>query len=195
MSSNIMIVQGHPDPAGEHFCHGLEQAYREGAEAAGHEVRGVNVARLSFPMLSRREDWYGELPESLQESRQMLEAANLLVLIYPLWLGTMPAILKAYIEQLFRPGIALQDSESDQDWPRQLLAGKRCRIVVTMGMPARIYRWVYRAHSLRSLERNILKFCGIKPVRESLFGMVEAVSDSKRQQWLAQMRELGRKAI
>jgi hypothetical protein len=27
-----------------------------------------------------------------------------------------------------------------------------------MGMPAAVYRWFYRAHSLKSLERNILGF-------------------------------------
>lgn len=47
------------------------------------------------------------------------------------------------------------------------------------------------AHSLKSLERNILKFAGIVPVSESLFGMVDEVHASKREQWLDQMRALG----
>ena len=39
-----------------------------------------------------------------------------------------------------------------------------------MGMPVLAYRWWFGAHSLKSLERNILKFAGIRPVKESLFG-------------------------
>jgi len=64
---------------------------------------------------------------------------------------------------------------------------------VTMGMPALAYRWLYGAHSLKSLERNILKFAGISPVRENLFGLVDAASDAKRRKWLEKIESLGRK--
>ena len=60
-----------------------------------------------------------------------------------------------------------------------------------MGMPAFVYRWYFGAHSLKSLERNILKFCGIGPIRESLVGTVEAASGAGREKWLAKMRALG----
>jgi putative NADPH-quinone reductase len=43
------------------------------------------------------------------------------------------------------------------------------------------------------LERNILGFVGITPIRESLFGNVEVVSDAKRAKWLRKMEALGRK--
>jgi putative NADPH-quinone reductase len=77
---------------------------------------------------------------------------------------------------------------------KKLLTGKSARIVVTMGMPAFVYRWYFRAHSLKSLERNILSFCSIGPIRESLIGMVEANSDAKWMAELQKMRELGRRA-
>ena len=63
-----------------------------------------------------------------------------------------------------------------------------------MGMPALAYRWYFGAHGLKSLERSILGFCGIRPIRESLFGMVEAADDRKRERWLATMRTHGRGA-
>ena len=63
-----------------------------------------------------------------------------------------------------------------------------------MGMPALVYRWYFGARGLKSLERNVLGFCGIRPIRESLFGVVEAAGDAKRQQWLERMREQGRNA-
>ncbi|HSF48541.1 MAG TPA: NAD(P)H-dependent oxidoreductase, partial [Burkholderiales bacterium] len=82
-------------------------------------------------------------------------------------------------------------SESGKTW-RKLLAGKSARVVVTMGMPAFVYRWYFGAHSLKSLERNILGFCGIGPIKESLIGMIEAPNSARRQKWLAKMRQLGR---
>jgi putative NADPH-quinone reductase len=51
------------------------------------------------------------------------------------------------------------------------LAGKGARIIVTTGMPAPIYRWYFGAHSLKSLERNILGFCGFGPIKESLISL------------------------
>jgi putative NADPH-quinone reductase len=59
-----------------------------------------------------------------------------------------------------------------------------------MGMPALVYRFFFGAHSLKSLERNILKFCGIGPISETLIGSVET-SAAKRQAWLETMRQLG----
>jgi putative NADPH-quinone reductase len=60
-------------------------------------------------------------------------------------------------------------------------------------MPAFFYRWYFRAHSLKSLKRNVLGFCGIAPIRTSVIGMVEG-SDKKRRRWIDEMRALGRDA-
>lgn len=188
----IMVIQGHPDPVEEHLCHALERAYSEAAIAAGHEVRVIAVSKLDFPLLRSQKAFHGPLPEALEVSKEALQWADHLLIIYPLWLGTMPALLKAYIEQLFRPGVAI--SENAEGWPRSLLKHKSCHIVVTMGMPAFAYRLFFRAHSLRSLERNILRFSGIKPVRDTLIGMVDSADEQRREKWFARMRRLGKSA-
>jgi putative NADPH-quinone reductase len=193
MSKHIAIIQGHPDAEGKHLGHALAAAYAKGAEEAGHTVKVINVAGLEFPLLRSKEDFeQGKPPDSIRQAQEIISSSEHLVIFYPLWLGAMPALLKGFLEQVFRPSFVSGGSETGKSWKRPL-SGKSARIVVTMGMPAFIYRWYYLAHSLRSLERNILKFCGIKPVKESLFGMVEAVSDAKREKWLEQMHRLGRK--
>ena len=103
----------------------------------------------------------------------------------------MPAYLKAFLEQVFRPGFAAIKSKGGEPW-QKLLTGKTAHIVITMGMPTFIYRWYFLAHSLKSLERNILGFCGIKPTHETLIGMIESIDDNKRKQWLDKMERLGR---
>jgi len=184
----IAIIQGHPDPAGHHLCHALADAYAEGA--AAHEVRRVDVARLDFPWLRTKEEFeQGALPPALGPAQQAIGAADHLLIVYPLWLGTMPAVLKAFFEQVFRPGFAHESGAGG--WPKKRFGRKSARIAVTMGMPALIYRWYFRAHGLKSLERNILRFSGIHPIRESLFGAVEAAGEAKRQCWFANMRALG----
>jgi putative NADPH-quinone reductase len=152
-------------------------------------VDRIEVAKLEFPWLKTKEAFEkGPLPPSLETAAAAIKAADHLLIVYPLWLGTMPAILKAFLEQIVRPGLAFQ---YDGKWGKKLLAGKTARIVVTMGMPTFIYRWYFGAHGLKSLERSILAFCGIKTVAENLFGTIETVSAAKRRKWLAAMYEAG----
>lgn len=187
MARRIAIIQGHPDPRGNHFGHALAEAYAQGAEAAGHEQRRIEVAQLDFPLLRTKEDWErGEPPAPMRQAQETIAWADHLVILYPLWGGEMLALLKAFFEQAFRPGFAFKMEPGEK-----LLAGRTARIIVTMGMPALFYRWYYRAHSLKSLERNILGFSGIGPIRASLIGMVEG-SDARRRKWLETMRTLGR---
>ena len=84
--------------------------------------------------------------------------AEHLVLLFPLWLGDMPALVKGFLEQVARPGFAFK-AEGSNPFAHKGLAGRSARVVVTMGMPALLYRWYFRAHSVKSLERNIQVPC------------------------------------
>lgn len=190
-SKRILILQGHPDSTAPHFCHALAEAYAAGAVAAGHELRQVDVAWLDFPLLRSKQDWeHGMLPASLLEAQQAIAWCEHLVIFFPLWLGEMPALLKGFLEQVARPGFAFK-SEGGNPLAHKALSGRSARVVVTMGMPALVYRYFYRAHSLKSLERNILGFVGIAPIKETLIGMIEGMDEAQRQKWLDKLRALG----
>jgi putative NADPH-quinone reductase len=189
----ILIVQGHPDATTPHFCHALAAAYAEGARAAGHEVRAVNVSELDFPLLRSRAEWeQGELPPALADAQRDIGWCQHLVLFFPLWLGGMPALLKGLLEQVLRPGFAMPRT-GEGSITSKLLAGRSARIVVTMGMPALVYRWFFRAHSLKALERSILGLVGFAPIHETLVGMIEGLSGDDRQRWLGKLEKLGRR--
>lgn len=192
MHRRITIIQGHPDPSDQRFGHALAEAYAQGAKETGYEVRLIEVAKLDFPLLRTQEEWKsGTLPDSLQEAQDAIGWAEHLVFFFPLWLGTMPALLKAFLEQVARLGFAIGGGERGK-MPMQLLRGKSARIVVTMGMPAFLYRWYFLAHGLKGLERNVLGFAGITPIRETLIGMVDASEKTNREKWLPKLRALGR---
>ena len=153
----------------------------------------VRIAALDFPLLRRQAEFqHGEVPQALGPATAAILAADHIVFVFPLWLGTMPALLKAFLEQVFRAGTAFDYGEGG--FPKKLLAGKSARLVVTMGMPAFLYRWYFGAHALKGMERNILNFVGIRPVRETLLGNVEGVGDKTREGWITMMRELGGRA-
>ncbi|MBI3368532.1 MAG: NAD(P)H-dependent oxidoreductase [Burkholderiales bacterium] len=191
----ILVIQGHPDPAGGHYNHALAEAYARGASDAGHAVRRVELAKLDFPLLRSQADWRaGTLPPALKAAQDEITWANHLVLMFPLWLGDMPALLKGFLEQVARPGFAFK-AEGGNPFAAKGLSGRSARVIVTMGMPALLYRLYFRAHSVASLERNILGFVGIAPVRRTLIGGIEAMSDAARARWLARVERLGGQGI
>jgi len=188
----ILIIQGHPDRSKPHLGHALADAYLQGARNAGHEVRSIDVAELEFPLLRSQHDWEtGPVPATLEPAQDAIRWATHIALFFPLWLGDMPALLKGFLEQVARPGFAFRYAEGKSPFSSKGLTGRSARVVVTMGMPALVYRWIFRAHSVKSLERNILGFVGISPVNETLIGMVANLDEKRSGRLLARMRKLG----
>jgi putative NADPH-quinone reductase len=188
----IVILQGHPDGSPARFLRALARAYLDAARAEGHEVRIINLASLEFPLLKTSKDWLSGKPvQCIRAAQELIGWANHIVLFYPLWMGDMPALVKAFLEQVLRPGFAMR-IEKDGRW-RTLLGGRSARIVVTMGMPASVYRWYFAAHSLKSLERNTLGFCGVAPIRHTLIGNAEGCGVVKRALHLRKLQALGRR--
>lgn len=197
MPRRILVVLGHPDGNPKRLCRVLADAYVEGARSAGHEVRLIDIATLDFPILRAMEEFTEwRLPVTLEDAAQAIKDADHLVFVFPLWLGTMPALLKAFLEQVMRPGIAFAYPEAGKSgFARTLLKGRSARVVVTMGMPASFYRFWYLGHGIAGMRRNILNFVGISPVRETLFGIVEGAGDAKRRKWIEQVGALGKCAV
>lgn len=179
MGKRVLIIDGHPDATRKRLVHALADHYASAAEAGGHLVQVVRLCDLDFPWLRSAKEFEARPLGMIGSQQEHIRWADHLVIIYPLWLGSMPALLKAYLEQVMRPGFAFAYGKGKR-LPKKLLAGKSARIVVTMGMPSMFFRLYYRSHSVRSLARNILGFVGFKPVRVSLVGGVESMSAKAR---------------
>jgi putative NADPH-quinone reductase len=172
MNKKILVIDAHPDPARGRLVHALAERYASAARTAGHLVKVVRVCDLEFPWLRSAKEFASSPVATIGSQQEHFRWADHVVILYPLWLGSMPALLKAYLEQVLRPGFAFAYGKG-KGLPKKLLAGKSARIVVTMGMPSLFYRLYYRSHSVRSLARNILGFVGFKPVKVFLIGNAE----------------------
>lgn len=191
MRKRILLIQGHPDLSERHLCHALEDAYANAATAAGYEIRRIHVGAIDFPLLKSQSDWEkGAVPANLVQAQADIKWSEHMVLFFPLWLGDMPALLKGFLEQVARPGFAF-NGDAKNPLVKKGLTGRSARIVVTMGMPALLYRWYFRAHSIKSLERNILGFVGIAPISKTLIGLVGNMQPAAATKWLKEMGELG----
>lgn len=190
MPGNICIIQGHPHGGGAHLCHAIADAYADGAKLAGAKVRRIDLGTMDIPLLTNPADFGSAPPESILSAQRAIKQSDHLVIIYPIWLGTMPALVKAFFEQLCRNNFALEQ-DAKGGWPRQMLKGKSARVIVTMGMPAAAYRLFFGEHGVKAFESSILGMAGIKPVRETLVGAVGAMTRNNAEALLARMRRLG----
>lgn len=190
--AKIAVVVGHAQQ--DSFCEALGEAYRRGAQGAGHSVDLFVLSRMSFdPILHDGYRKEQPLEPDLQRAYAALAGCNHLVLIFPLWCGDMPAILKGFLERVLQPDlIKRQKTEHEMNW--RIFRDKSARIVMTMGMPVSVYRFWYGPHALKLLKRNILHFIGIKPVHDTLFGMIGTSKMEQRKGWLGKVEALGRDA-
>jgi putative NADPH-quinone reductase len=189
----IALIQGHPNPGRAQYGHALADAYLRGATASGHTVKSIEVAELSFPLLRSQADWgKGTLPPTLQPAQEIIGWADHLVIIFPLWLGTTPALLQAFFEQVLRPSFAFHCSPGGVGI-QPALKGKSARVVVTMGMPAFLCRWFFFAPGVSNFRRYVLGSCGIGPIHGTYIGKVEAKDSRAREQWLVKLQKLGSK--
>jgi putative NADPH-quinone reductase len=187
--TRIAIVVGQPKH--KSFCEALAEAYRRGAEASGHEVRLFVLANMSFdPILHEGFDRPQKLEPDLAEAQAAIIWAEHLVLIFPLWFGSMPALLNGFFERVYEPGVMAEKRAVGGGF-RPLMKGRSARIIITMNMPSLVYRYYFGAHALKLIKRNILGFVGFGPIRSRLYGMVEGVNDARRRGWLAEVEAMG----
>jgi NAD(P)H dehydrogenase (quinone) len=187
--SRIAIIVGHARK--DTYCEALGEAYRRGAKAGGHNATLFVTLKMMFdPILHEGFTIIQPLEHDLQVAHDAIMVADHLVLIFPLWLGTLPAIFKGFLERVLQPDLV---EPSKKGKFTKIFKGKSARVIMTMGMPDFIYRWYFGAFALRMLKRNILGFVGVSPVRSTIHGMIEAVTPETRQSWLADAEAMGRK--
>lgn len=187
----IVIINGHPNK--DSFCFALAKAYKQGAEKSGAEVREIVITDLQFnPNLQFGYQKRTELEPDLFKAWEMIQWADHLVWIHPVWWGGLPAITKGFIDRLFLPGMAFKYKENSVWWD-QLLKGKTARIIMTLDQPGWYYRLFYGRPSTNQLRKSTLQFCGIKPVRVTYVGIIKTSNEKKRSTWLDTVQVLGQK--
>jgi NAD(P)H dehydrogenase (quinone) len=187
----ITIINGHPNK--DSFNFGVAAAYKEGAEESGAEVREIVIRDLDFnPNLQFGYQKRMELEPDLVKAWEMIQWADHLVWIHPVWWGGLPAVAKGFIDRLFLPGMAYKYRENSVWWDK-LLKGKTGHIITTLDQPGWYYRLFFGRPSVNQLKRSTLEYCGVSPVRVTYVGIIRNSKEEQRSHWLKKVRELGRK--
>ena len=183
----ILLILASPSGS---FGAALAEAYASAARQSGHDVRQLELERLQFdPLL--RQGYRSEQPlePDLLAARQAIEWAGHLVFVYPIWWGSVPALLKGFLDRVLLPGFAFR-YRAGQAFPERLLGGRSAQLLVTMDTPPWYFRWIFRAPGIQQMKKTTLEFCGIRPVAVRCFGPLLGASPARRAAWLAQARAL-----
>lgn len=192
MSKNITVILGHPDSTS--FCGALAETYAKSAAEAGHAVKLFKLGEIAFdPILHHGYNKRQELEPGLKELQEAITWAKHLVFIYPIWWGSIPALLKGMFDRVFLPGYAFKYRDNSQFWDR-LLAGRSAHIISTMDTPPWYYRFIYKMPGHHQMKKTILEFCGIKPVKVTSFGPIRFATQAQRSKWLQQVSGFAKSA-
>lgn len=188
MGKRILLILGHPSTTS--FCAALAERYAQSALDAGHEVRQLRLGEMVFdPVLRDGYQQIQTLEDDLNAAQSDILWAEHLTLVYPIWWGGIPALLKGFFDRVLLPGFAFKYRKG-KAFPDKMLNGRTAHLLVTMDTPPWYYRLIYRMPGLHEVRKTTLEFCGIKPLRTLTFGPVLGSTDQQRRSWLQQAQAI-----
>lgn len=191
MVKKILVLLGNPDP--DTYSGAIADQYQAHAEEAGHEVTRVNISDLQFdPILHKGYKEIQPLEPDLEALQSRIKEADHIVLVYPNWWCTMPALLKGLFDRMWLPGFAFNFNKTTKRID-QHLKGKTARVIIVAGTHSPFMTWFNFGDYSNEIQHGILGFAGIKTA-VSTFGPCEKVSDEVKEKWLSKVASLGSKA-
>lgn len=128
-----VVVLCHPE---EHsFNAAVARTYCETVRSLGHEAILRDLYRLGFDPVLKSGERPGisaqTISEDIAAELKSLRGADVFVLVYPIWFGTPPAMLKGYVERVFGSGFSFRSVHAHQAHP--LLGGRHLVSISTSG--------------------------------------------------------------
>lgn len=186
---DILVINGNPKK--ESLCSALAESYRQGVAESGGQIQLIHLSGLDFDMNLSLGYEKGQEPEpDLAGVQRAIRDASHVVIVSPVWWGTMPAKLKGLFDRVLLPGFAFEYQEGSP-FPRKLLKGKTARLIITMDSPVWYYRLILGDPIVKTLGRPTLGLCGIKVGSVSRFGPVIGSSEAQRERWIQKVKQAG----
>ena len=181
----IFILLGHPDP--ESFNGYIAEAYATAAQSKGHEVRLQKLGEMRFdPILWKGYKVVQELEPDLKQSQENILWCDRWVIIYPIWWGAVPALLKGFMDRTLYSGFAYKYHKDRPYWDK-LLKGRSGEIITTCDAPRWWIWWKYRNSDINSVKRATMEFCGISPVKVTRISRLRFLSPEQKRQTIEKL--------
>ncbi|MEO3402901.1 NAD(P)H-dependent oxidoreductase [Mucilaginibacter sp. CAU 1740] len=181
----IYILLAHPNK--NSFNGQIANQYERAAISNGHEVRRQDLGEMRFdPILWKGYAQVQELEPDLRQAWGNITWCDKWVIIYPVWWGSVPALLKGFIDRTLLPGAAFKYHTKDPFWDKQL-SRKTAHVITTSDAPAIWLWWQYGNSDIKAIKKATLEFCGIKPVKTTRISRVKYLDSGDRQRKIARL--------
>ena len=186
----IFVLIGHQRVGS--FCHAIAAAAVEELKAAGHEVIYHDLYVEKFdPLLNEEEiPRAAELPPVIAQHCAEIAAADGYIIVHPNWWAMPPAILKGWLDRVFRQGVTYQFGPAGVEG---LLTGRKAVVFTTSNTPRDDELRLF-GDPLENLWKTcIFGFCGLEDFQRRNFESMIMSTPEQRAGWLAEVREIVRK--
>ena len=168
---HALIVVAHPDPSS--LVHSVAAQIAQGVSASGpHTYELADLAAEGFDPRFTRTDLALSVreappPADVAAEQARIDRADALVLVYPIYWWSMPALLKGWIDRVFTNGWAY-DSTPEEPLVKRL-RGRQVHLVAIGGADAGTYaRHGYTTAMRTQIEHGIFDYCGARVVTSEL---------------------------
>lgn len=187
---NTLLIDGHPGEGhlSSHLVDLYEAALPQGTEITRIALRDLEYEPLTMTAYATAKKWEPDL-EALARA---LDACDHLVIVFPMWWGGEPALVKDVMERVLLPHFAFTQHDDDQWW-NKLLAGRTADVIITMDTPGWFLKWGYNNAIVNRWRKQVLGFCGFKPVRVTGLAPVRlGAAEKNLAKWKGQLETLAR---
>jgi NAD(P)H dehydrogenase (quinone) len=205
---NVLIVYAHQEP--KSFNHSMKELAVRTLTGAGHHVQVSDLYAMDFKAEADRCDFdemadadffkyqleqvhafhRGTLAPDIQEEQQKLLWCDALILQFPLWWFSLPAILKGWVDRVFSAGFAYGAGK----WYDQGgLRGRRAMLALTTGGPASVYGRDGMNGNIHEIlfhiNHGMLYFTGFDVLPPFIAWSVARVTPEQREKYLEEYKE------
>ncbi|MEZ4104532.1 MAG: NAD(P)H-dependent oxidoreductase [Candidatus Paceibacterota bacterium] len=191
-NKKILLICGHPNA--DSLTGDMISYYQLAAEEVGYDVQRVNLGELNFdPVLRKGYKEIQSLEPDLVSLQEKILWADHLVIVYPNWWCSMPALLKGMFDRIWLPDFAFSFVDEKKKREKKL-EGRTARVIILSGFETPFKTWWKYGDFTNEIQYGILDFAGIK-TSVTAMGPCEQVDEKRREKWEREVAELGKKGI
>jgi putative NADPH-quinone reductase len=186
----ILAIIGHQNPGS--FCHAIAKTAIEELQSLGHEVIFHDLYQERFdPILPHAEIPKDAVLDPVVEKHcdEVAAAAGYLI-VHPNWWAQPPAILKGWLDRVFRQGVVYHFG--DKGAVIGHLTGKTAVVITTSNTPREAELELFGDPLENLWNACVFKFCGVEDFFRRNFESIILSTPEQRTGWLAEVRQIVR---
>jgi NAD(P)H dehydrogenase (quinone) len=188
----ILIILGHPDKTS--FNHAIASSCIEKLKENEHEVKFHDLYAENFdPVIAKDEiPKNGPIDNIIKSHCEDLKSCDGIIIIHPNWWGQPPAIIKGWIDRVFRPGLAYEfiDGDKGEGIPIGLLKAQTALVFNTSNTSREREIGIFN-DPLETIWKNcIFDLCGVKQFHRRMFETIITSDIQQRNAWLEQAKDI-----